>query len=152
LIERCLSLMEKEIRSNGISLTEDLQNIPSIMVDSSRITQVLFNIMFNAIQAMPSGGHLTIKSWHDFSAAGLLNIDEKTEVIHISFADTGIGIPKESLSYIFTPFFTTKKAGGGVGLGLSVAYEIVELFKGNIFVESEVDTGTKFTVNLPIAR
>lgn len=152
LLERCLSLTEKEIRSNGINLVKDLGNLPLISVDPSRITQVFFNIILNAIQAMPSGGSLTIKSWVDTDMSSFLDIQNETKVVHISFEDTGTGISKKNLTEIFNPFFTTKKKKGGVGLGLSVAYEITKLFNGNILVESQVGTGSRFTVNLPIER
>ena len=149
LIERCLSLTEKEIQSHGINLIKNLEGIPLITIDPSRITQVFFNIILNAVHAMPSEGHLTIKSWIDSDTDYFLELNDRVRAIHISFTDTGIGIPKENLTEIFNPFFTTKKVGSGVGLGLSVAYEIVNLFKGNIGVESKEGEGTTFTVNLP---
>jgi two-component system NtrC family sensor kinase len=70
--------------------------------------------------------------------------------ISVSFKDTGVGIPEENLSKLFEPFFTTKKKGKGVGLGLSVAYGIIEEHGGSIQVDSEVGKGTTFEVTLPL--
>jgi signal transduction histidine kinase len=150
LIERCLSLTEKEIESRGINLIKSLADIPQINVDPSRISQVFFNIIINAIQAMSSGGRLTVKSRYRSGSSYSRKTTQYEGEIRISFSDTGIGIPKEILSEIFNPFFTTKAAGTGVGLGLSVAYEIVNLFDGKISVDSKEGEGTTFTVILPV--
>lgn len=152
LIESCLSLIGKEIRSGGINLDKDLQKIPMCLVDSSRMSQVIFNILLNAVQAMPSGGHLSIKSWHDSELDGLPDNGNKTGAIHVCINDTGDGISEEDLPEIFTPFFTTKKSSGGIGLGLSVAYEIIKSFKGYIKVVSESGVGTNIQLNLPVER
>ena len=70
----------------------------------------------------------------------------------IIFRDTGSGIPREDLKNIFTPFFTTKSAGKGIGLGLSIAYRIVEIHKGKIEAESRQGEGSTFKITLPLAR
>ena len=72
------------------------------------------------------------------------------ECVSVSFADTGVGIPQENLSKLFEPFFSTKKKGKGVGLGLSVAYGIIQEHGGSIQVQSEEGRGTTFTVELPL--
>jgi signal transduction histidine kinase len=70
--------------------------------------------------------------------------------VSVSFEDTGVGIPQENLSKLFEPFFSTKKKGKGVGLGLSVAYGIIQEHGGSIHVQSEEGRGTTFTIELPL--
>jgi len=150
LLEVCLALMGKEIRVCGIQLIKDLQKLPLVMIDPSRLTQVFSNLILNAVQAMPSGGKLTIRTWADANSDLAQTVT--TRVIHVCIEDTGVGIPVERLPTIFTPFYTTKRSSGGVGLGLAVSYEIVKLFNGQIKVESETGRGAKFTVSLPLLR
>jgi signal transduction histidine kinase len=102
--------------------------------------EVFVNIIINAVDAMPQGGTIWVRS------ARL----QREPFIEIRFSDTGCGIPKENLEKIFDPFFTTKEAGKGTGLGLAVIYGIVERHNGSIDVESEVGKGTTFIVKLPI--
>lgn len=108
--------------------------------DADQLKQVFLNIILNAIAAMPEGGSMTI-------ATELLPKKHKVEV---RISDTGVGIPKENIGQIFNPFFTTRPVGEGVGLGLTIAYTIVERHKGSIDVTSEVGKGTTFSVRLPI--
>ncbi len=110
--------------------------LPRIQIDSNQIQQAFQNIILNAIQAMPEGGKLEIKT---------LTSENTVEIV---FKDTGVGIPRENLQKIFEPLFTTKAKG--IGLGLSIVKDIVESHKGMIYVESEVDVDTSFTVKLPI--
>jgi signal transduction histidine kinase len=99
------------------------------------------NLVSNAAEAMePGGGQLTIKTNH------LLREDK----IRISFSDTGPGIPEDDIPKLFEPFFTTKKKGKGVGLGLSVAYGIIQEHEGSIYVKSGLGKGTTFQVKLPL--
>jgi len=153
VLENCLGLMEKEIRAGGVNIVKEFQDLPPTMIDNSRITQVFFNLILNAIQAMPKGGNLSLRAWcdsdgnHPASAAD----PRAPQQICISIEDNGPGIPRDALPNIFAPFYTTKRPGGGVGLGLSVSREIVKLFKGDIKVESTVGLGSKFTVTLPVA-
>jgi signal transduction histidine kinase/NAD-dependent dihydropyrimidine dehydrogenase PreA subunit len=114
-------------------------------MDGDQIAQVLVNLMSNAIAAMPGGGTLSVRTR---AADGR---------IFFTVRDTGIGIPPENRRKIFTPFFTTKKAGQGTGLGLAVSYGIVKMHRGDIRVDSNADpaagpTGTTFVVSLPDAR
>jgi len=101
------------------------------------------NLVSNAAEAMDSndGGILTIETRH-------LLEDSK---VMVSFADTGTGIPEENIPRLFEPFFTTKKKGKGVGLGLSVAYGIIQEHGGAIQVESALGKGTTFRVLLPVS-
>ncbi|MDH4096804.1 MAG: ATP-binding protein [Nitrospira sp.] len=112
-------------------------------VDQDQMKQVFWNLAANAFDAMPRGGRLMI-------ATGCRQVDvagRKTDVVEISFHDTGEGIPRQNLDKIFLPFFTTK--GHGSGLGLAAVHRIVDLHGGWIKVESEENQGTRFVVCLP---
>ncbi len=138
IINKTLILFESVFLANNIKLEITLdKNLPLIMADENKIKQVLTNILLNAIDAMPGGGNLRIRS---------LSSDNK--FIEIDIEDTGIGIPKENLDRIFDPFFTTKKSKG-TGLGLSISYGIVQQHDGTIEVFSEINRGTIVKVKLP---
>lgn len=113
------------------------ETLPSILADPVQLGQVFGNIILNAIQAMPEGGQLTIKS----EVPG-------PEWVTVSFADTGVGIPQKDLERLLEPLFTTKAKG--IGLGLAVAKTLVVGHGGTIEVQSEVGKGSTFTVRLPI--
>jgi two-component system NtrC family sensor kinase len=109
-----------------------------VIGDFGQLQQVFVNLIINAIQAMPNGGELKISTF--------LTEDEMAAVaVH----DTGYGIPPENMEKLFTPFFSTKEAVKGVGLGLAVSYGIVERHGGRIDVKSHVGQGSTFTVYLP---
>jgi len=129
------SLDAFEIPSN-IQLVTDFKEIPRVDADPHHLRRVFLNIIKNAIQAMPKGGTLTI-------SAKKLN-----EHVELEFSDTGIGIPEENMKKLFTPLFTTKSKG--IGLGLSICKDLVEAHNGQIEVKSEVGKGTTFTIKLPI--
>jgi PAS domain S-box-containing protein len=112
------------------------ENFLHIFVDSTMMRRVLSNLITNAVQAMPSGGQLTIKASKTDSTA------------LISVEDTGVGISEENLSKIFQPLFTTKSKGQG--LGLAVCKKLVEAHGGEITFESRVDKGSTFTVKIPL--
>ena len=98
---------------------------------------------------MPEGGKLTITTSMDKST----KIGESTkDTVRIDIKDTGVGIPKENLKKLFTPFFTTKEKGKGVGLGLSVVHGIIGKHKGKIDVESEPGVGTTFSIYLEVSN
>lgn len=118
---------------------------PDAEIDRDQVAQVLTNLVNNALDAMPRGGRLTLRTRGD------------AERVQIEVADTGTGIPPELHKRIFEPFFTTKPPGKGTGLGLSVTYGIVKMHHGDLRVESNADpakgpTGTTFTVTLPRRR
>jgi signal transduction histidine kinase len=113
-----------------------LEDLPPMLIDQTQFQRVFSNFITNAIQAMSDGGELNIQT------ARIGN------VVELSFQDTGVGISEESRRHLFTPFFTTKSTG--VGLGLSICKQIVEGHGGEISVESQVGYGTTFTVKLPI--
>jgi len=112
-------------------------------VDQDQLKQVFWNLSMNAFDAMPEGGQLTISSGCRVIDVGA----KKCDVIEIAFQDTGEGIPKELLSKIFLPFFTTKKQGSG--LGLAAVHRIVDLHGGWIKVESQDHHGSRLVVCLP---
>ncbi len=114
-------------------------------VDSDQVTQVLTNLVSNAIAAMPDGGTIAV------------TVTGGTEDVTLAVADSGVGIPADNVRKVFEPFFTTKQIGKGTGLGLAVTYGIVKMHRGDIRVESNADpaegpTGTTFTVTLPRTR
>jgi two-component system, NtrC family, sensor kinase len=113
--------------------------LPPVKGDFGQLQQVFINLIVNAIQAMPGGGELTIQS--SSAAAGF---------IKVSVQDTGCGIPPENMEKLFTPFFSTKDAVKGVGLGLAVSYGIIERHGGRIEVHSQVGHGSTFSVYLPV--
>jgi signal transduction histidine kinase len=116
------------------------EKIPAIWGDFNQIQQCVINLIFNAIDAMPEGGTLTIRCGH-IQAKGVVNIGVE---------DTGSGISEEHLPHIFEPFYSTKTEGNGLGLGLATVYGIIDRHKGTITVESEVGKGTLFTITLPV--
>jgi signal transduction histidine kinase len=113
---------------------------PQILADPELIKQMLLNLIFNAMKAMPSHGSLTIST----SSVDIRGGERPSRGLQLQIQDTGIGIPPENLDRIFDPFFTTHKKG--TGLGLSVVHQIVEKHSGCISVKSEVDRGTTFTI------
>ena len=115
---------------------------PIVMIDQDQMMQVLTNLEKNAVEAMPGGGCLTI------------TLSGNGSSVEINMKDTGIGIPKENMDKLFTPFFTTKEIGKGTGLGLPLIYGIVKMHKGQISVSSnaipaEGPTGTNFKITIP---
>ncbi len=140
-IEQALEICGNELTLNGTKLVRDFaQDLPKIPAVADQIKQVFLNIITNAGEAMvPAGGLLTIQT----RAAG--------NKVCIAFKDTGCGIARENLGKIFDPCFTTKKTVKGTGLGLSGSYGIVRKHCGDILVESVLNEGSTFTVELPIA-
>ncbi|MFA5060659.1 MAG: PAS domain S-box protein [Candidatus Omnitrophota bacterium] len=119
-------------------------SLPRAAISVVEFDQVITNIFSNSLQAMPSGGQFTVRTFYD----------HETSHVEIEFHDTGLGIPKENLPRIFEPFFTTKQVGPGKnsGLGLSIVYSIVKSCRGDVTVKSSLRSGTTFKVILPISR
>lgn len=139
LINRLLILLNYSASKKNIRIIKDFSDdIPEILMDENKMTQVFLNIIINALQAMDGGGTLTIKT-----------IKENSYSV-ISIGDSGTGISSEIMPNIFEPFFTTKGVGEGTGLGLSVSKGIVEQHGGIIDVDSKAGIGTTFTIKLPI--
>jgi len=143
LVEETLAQLEIP---DPICVVRDLDpHLPSISVDPQQIQKVFLNLLSNAVQAMPLGGTLTVTTRKDQGSGA--EGPGASEVVEISFKDTGVGIPPENLSRIFEPLFTTKARGIGLGLAISKLY--VERHKGTIEAESRVNQGSTFTIKLP---
>jgi len=137
VIEQVLAMVGHQAQLQNVEVVKEFSpSLPKVMADFDQLQQIFTNLTLNAIQAMPDGGRLTIRS---SAVDGEVRIDVQ---------DTGCGISKENMDKLFTPFFTTKAKGKGVGLGLAVAHGIIERHKGRIKVQSEVGKGTTFSVYL----
>jgi PAS domain S-box-containing protein len=148
VVEAALLLVGHQIGLENIKLEKKLDTqLPLVLADFDKIQQVLINIIMNAIQAMPDGGNLTITT----SVAKGIKINKLfKDTVRIDIRDTGVGITRENMRKLFTPFFTTKEKGKGVGLGLPVVHGIIEQHKGKIEVDSEPNIGTTFTIYLEV--
>jgi PAS domain S-box-containing protein len=138
LLLRTLQLMQKYLQDNGVRVTTSLGPIPPCLANANAMRQILLNLVTNAVQAMPDGGELTLRT--SVTSPNAIRLDVR---------DTGVGIPPERLQDIFNPFYTTKAPGQGTGLGLSVVHEIIRRHQGTIQVASQVGGGTTFTIDLP---
>lgn len=144
IINEIVPFLFKEIADNGIRFVETYHpQLPKIQVDKNQMHQVFLNLFLNAIQAMDNGGELKI----DVSPLRSTSLDGFKNFIKIVISDTGRGIPPHFIQKIFDPFFTTKSKG--MGLGLSIAYQIIKKHGGTIAVKSEWEKGTSFVINLP---
>ncbi len=141
--------------TENIIIQTHLDEIPPIIHgDAGQIEQIVLNLSVNAMHAMPKGGTLIIETKNISINDRILFSDEEKEMelgeyVVLSVSDTGSGIPKEILSKIYDPFFTTKEKGKGTGLGLSTVYGIVKQHRGFISVYSEVGIGTTFKIYFP---
>jgi signal transduction histidine kinase len=143
LIEGTIQLVHNQIKLAKVKVSLAFtSNLPSIHGDRQQLTQVFLNIILNALDAMPEGGVLTMAT----------ALAKEGDFITIDFADTGNGIPEHIIPNIFDPFFSTKRRGRGTGLGLSVSLGIIQKHGGEIRLKSQVNKGTTFTINLPIAK
>ncbi|WP_245596357.1 ATP-binding protein [Sulfurihydrogenibium subterraneum] len=139
VLEEAIKLSFLQAKRSDISISKRLTNA-YIKGDKNALVQLFINILINAIESIKNKGSIIIKTYKN----------KKDGKVIIKIKDTGIGIPSEYLDKIFEPFFTTKESG--TGLGLAVAYRIVESHGGKIYVESEEGKGTEFTVELPLYR
>ncbi len=147
IINEIIPFLIKEIADKGIRFVENYHpQLPKIKVDKTQMHQVFLNLFLNAIQAMPNGGELKIEA--DPVLSNPLE-DSKHNFVKIIVSDTGKGIPSHIIHKIFDPFFTTKPRG--IGLGLSITYQIIKKHNGTIRVESQWEKGTSFIINLPEA-
>ena len=135
-----------------LSLSHD-PVLPTIRADKRQLEQVLMNLVVNARDAMPEGGQIRIETERMTLTAPLQRDRVKVpegQYVGLRVIDEGVGIQRDKLQKVFEPFFTTKRAGEGTGLGLSTAYGIVKQTGGFIFVDSEVGSGTAFTLMFPV--
>jgi PAS domain S-box-containing protein len=159
IINEVKPLMDQRFEKNGIEFIQNYApDLPLIYVDFQQIQQVFINLFLNAIDAMPTGGKLTVtarpartmlkrvaRRGHRYPLP-----NQNTLYSHVSVTDTGEGIARENLPAIFDPFFTTKPQGSG--LGLSIVYRIIEEHNGDIQVESTLGKGTTFALLLPTEK
>jgi PAS domain S-box-containing protein len=140
VIRSVILLCKHRMQLQNIAIQEKFDpDLPEITGDYNQIQQCIMNLIFNAMEAMPDGGTLTLST----------SFKRKNRMIHIEISDTGCGIPQENLSIIFEPFFSTKEESQGVGLGLSVVYGIIREHHGSIYVQSELGKGSTFTIKFP---
>jgi signal transduction histidine kinase len=144
VVRETLALRRYEQRLSNISILEALASgLPHVFADPHQIQQVLLNLIINAEQAMIGAhgrGTLIIRTWHDL----------QKDAVVLEVHDDGPGVPEEVQPRIFDPFFTTKEVGKGTGLGLTVAYAIVQEHNGRIGVKSGPNGGATFSVELPV--
>jgi two-component system, NtrC family, sensor kinase len=141
LLETAAQLTEFRLRDSAIRLERGIEaNLPPVLGDAGRLTEVFVNLLNNAIDAMPQGGLLTVRA----CSAPLPDAGVRVEV-----TDTGCGIPPSELPRIFDPFFTTKEIGHGTGLGLSISHGIIHDHGGQIWAESQPGVYTTLYVTLP---
>ncbi|MBI4516372.1 MAG: PAS domain S-box protein [Deltaproteobacteria bacterium] len=138
LLRKTLQLLSKSLQNADVRVVTDFALAAPCLANQNALRQIFLNLITNAVQAMPRGGELRVRT--------AARPDNR---ILIEFADTGVGIPEDQLKDIFNPFFTTKAPGQGTGLGLSVVHSVVKRFDGDITVHSKVDEGTTFIIELP---
>jgi signal transduction histidine kinase len=147
VLEELIHLSEPWFLARNVRLSTDLfPNLPPILGDPTHLQTLFLNLITNALDAMPKGGVLTIKTRKGLSFLS----SEDGRWLEISITDTGIGITEESKRRIFDPFFTTKKMGEGTGLGLAICEKIVKEHSGRIDLESEVGKGSTFFICIPV--
>ncbi len=143
IVDRGLSLVKLELARRHIDVIRQFGlALPALPMDKNKIEQVLVNLFMNAIQAMPQGGTLTVRT----SAVPVAQTGAPGIVVEID--DSGPGIPEAHLARVFDPFFTTKAAGQGTGLGLCVAQQIVQLHGGTIALANRPEGGARVTIVL----
>lgn len=139
VLSSVLRYLDYRIKKQGIEYQQNIERKMVLPVVPHDLEELFLNVMINAIQAMESGGRLSVK----------VNCSESQIIITIE--DTGIGIPEEEIDNVFNIFYSTKEAGEGTGLGMWMSYELVKKYKGEIFISSQVGSGTKVTIILPEA-
>lgn len=141
VISSASHLIIHQRRNEAVKVEVETENdLPLVNGDEGQLKQAIIALATNALDAMPKGGNLMLKT----------NVHDGN--VNIEIRDTGIGIDSQNLSKIFDPFFTTKEVGKGTGLGLAVCYGIVTEHGGRLEVESTVGVGTVFTISLPALR
>jgi signal transduction histidine kinase len=130
-----------ETKKKGLVVEKELwDKLPSVLIDREQIKQVLLNVLLNAVDATPEKGSIAVRT-RKVARNG------QRDLVQIEIRDTGNGISPDKLEHIFTPFYTTKYNGSG--LGLAISHQIIQEHEGYIDVESKVDSGTTFYINLP---
>jgi PAS domain S-box-containing protein len=141
-----VELIRYHLRNRLIQVVQELHpDLPVIQADRQQLRQVFLNLLTNASDAMPQGGTLTLRTNVDTLPSG-------KRAVFIEFTDTGVGIPKEHLSKVMEPFFTTKEEGKGTGLGLAICRRAVQEHEGTIHISSEAGKGTTIGIKLPVGN
>lgn len=140
LITNFIRIFESQAFLQGTKITTQLIDVPSVIMDTNQIKQALLNLSQNALQALKTGGTLTLATSYDY----------KETMVRIDVIDDGPGILPKDLDKLGTPFFTTKDTG--TGLGLSISYTIVDRHQGRFEVDSKVGVGTRFSIFLPVDK
>jgi len=140
VIHEVLGFLGKEAEYRSIAVSVDApQDLPEILSDRGRLQEIFLNVINNSFAAVNDGGHVDVTVRR-----------EGKDFVSLTISDDGCGIPAEDLDRVFEPFFSTKTNRGGTGLGLSITSTLVHELGGRISVESEVDKGTNFVIQLPI--
>lgn len=148
VVTRCLASIASVIEAKNIKLVREIESpLPLVFIDGNRVIQVLSNLLGNAVKYTESSGTITLSITHDVENAQLC----------VAVSDTGCGIAEEDLPHVFKRLYQVKNGGdelmgAGLGLGLSIAKEIVALHGGDIWVDSEIGSGSRFTFRLPVAN
>ena len=148
-VQDCLALFRTECDRQHVACIAELKpDLPPVEADRQHLQEAFNHLIENAIQAMPTGGLLCVRTF--MTGQPSVGFSERpTGCVAIEVVDTGCGINPDYLAQIFQPFFTTKQAGRGTGLGLAIVQETVRTHAGRITVESEPDKGTSFIIHLP---
>jgi signal transduction histidine kinase len=142
LLEETLAMFDDAIKHNQIEVEKRYDiDLPSLSLDAVLMSQVFQNVIYNAIQSMPNGGRLTVSCERSHQIAGYSSIQ---------ISDGGGGIKASEMDKIFRPFFTSKESG--TGLGLSLAYRIVEAHQGSIWASNNLAQGATINILLPLDR
>ncbi|MGO9211190.1 MAG: sensor histidine kinase [Terriglobales bacterium] len=141
VIDRCVRLVQHQSELNNVQLQPQMaEELPQVQCDAAQIEQLLLALIMNAVDALPHGGNLWVRS----------RMVPEIGAVQLEVQDDGVGIPESILPNLFEPFFTTKEKGHGVGLGLAISKGIVERHRGRIDVDSKPGQGTRFTITLPV--
>jgi PAS domain S-box-containing protein len=154
ILEKCIGLVRHALSKSHVTLIKELESdLPSVMLDASKMEQVFVNLMINAIDAMPSSGTLTVRTTRrrmtEGPDVGIRRTDQfriGQSVIVVEIEDTGTGVDEATLARLFDPFFTTKPTGKGTGLGLAMSKTIIALHGGTIQIANRENGGARVTV------
>ena len=141
MVKTALGIVKYDKRVKNVNFETHFEaNLQSAKIVPDQLLQVFINILINSLDAIEGEGTISVKT------------SGNKENIIVEISDNGCGIPEDTISKIFEPFYTTKEVGKGTGLGLSVSYGIIKKFEGNISIESKVGEGSKFTIQVPIYK
>jgi len=147
VIEKVLALAGKKLEHSHVTVEHTAaENLPRIEANADQLKQVFLNLVINAIDAMPEGGTLYIRTALEREQT----VGESIPLARIEFTDTGMGMSQDVIDRLFEPFFTTKKEG--TGLGIFISYNIIQAHHGELAVQSKKGKGTTFTVRLPVEQ